>query len=699
MSADISQTHKNIKIEPKHRFKDIGFALSIVFVLCIFFLPIPPFLLDIGLAFSIGISVLVLMVSLWIQKPLEFSSFPTVLLVATILRLSLNIATTRLILSHGSESPTAAGFIIAGFARIIMSGDFVIGLTVFTIILTVNFLVITKGASRIAEVGARFTLDAIPGKQMAIDADLSAGIIDEAEAQSRRSELEEESAFFGSMDGASKFVRGDAIAGLIILAVNIFGGIIIGVTRHGMTLIAAADAYTKLSVGDGLVSQIPALIVSLSAGLLVSKGGMRGSAEQNILRQIGMYPRALSVSAVLLILLGLIPSLPFVPFFTLGAGMALIAYIVPLRARKEEEQSIERERLLVQKAVHDARDTPEELLKTSAIEIVLGKHLWAGLLSSQSELIERVTRMRRNFAKQYGFIFPDIRLTDSLNLDPKAYEIHIHGALVANYELKLRRHLIIYGSGSYPQLNGIQTLDPAFGMNALWIPDTSVEEAKTSGFSPVDPVTVLLTHISETLRTHLSSLLTYKNMRSLIDRLEPEYRRLIEDIVPNHLSYSTLHSILKLFLSERVSIRNFELILEAIAEVAPFIRRPEGIYEHVRIRMASQICSDISRDGTLKILRLGTDWDIFFHDSIKKDTKGDVIGFDADPLMIEKFSIASSQAIQRHMDSGDQFALLTSPDARSYVRLIIGRIHPSQAVLSHMEIGSGAKISYIGSIG
>ena len=678
---------------------DIGLALAIVFVLCIFFLPIPPFLLDIGLAFSIGLSVLVLMVALWIQKPLDFSSFPTVLLVATVLRLSLNIATTRLILSHGSEGATAAGFIIAGFARLIMSGDFVIGLTVFAIIVTVNFLVITKGATRIAEVGARFTLDAIPGKQMAIDADLSAGIIDERQAQILRRELEEESSFFGSMDGASKFVRGDAIAGLIILAVNIFGGIIIGVTRHGMNLAAAADIYTKLSVGDGLVSQIPALIVSLSAGLLVSKGSTRGSAEQNIVRQLGMYPRALSVSSILLVLLGLMPALPFIPFFTLGACMALIAYLIPLQARKLEATNLARQNFQAQKVIEQSKDSPVELLKTNIVEIILGKQIWSGLLSNRSELTERVTKMRRTFAREYGFIFPDIRLTDSFDIGSKSYHILIQGACVSSYELQLRRNLLIYGSGKIPDIPGDQTIDPAFGMKALWIHEGLFDDARNAGYSPVDSITVLLTHISETLRNNLASLLTYKSMRILIERLDPEYRRLIDEIIPNHLSYSTLHSILKLILSERVSIRNLELILEAIAEVAPFIRRPEAIAEHVRTRLASQICSDLCIDGSLHILRLGPKWDQVFHESIRKDIKGEIIGFDAEPNLLEQFSTESSRAIQDHMDHGIIFAILTPPDARTYVRLIVGRLHPAQAVLSYNEIANGVKIKYIGTIG
>lgn len=355
--------------------RDIGFAMAIVFILCVFFLPIPPFLLDVGLAFSIALSVLILMVSLWIQKPLEFSSFPTILLVATILRLALNIATTRLVLAHGAEGTTAAGYIIAGFSRLVMSGDFVIGLIVFSILITVNFLVITKGATRIAEVGARFTLDAIPGKQMAIDADLSAGLIDDKQAQQRRRELEEESSFFGSMDGASKFVRGDAIAGIIILAVNVFGGIIIGVTRHGMPLQNAADVYTKLSVGDGLVSQIPALIVSLAAGLLVSKGGMRGSAEQNIVRQLGNYPRALFVASSLMFVLALMPGLPLAPFALLGGLMSFVGYVIPKQAAKlravEAAKRIEEEK----RAQLEARNSVKEYLKIPGVELCLGKQL------------------------------------------------------------------------------------------------------------------------------------------------------------------------------------------------------------------------------------------------------------------------------------------------------------------------------------
>ena len=376
---------------------DVAFAAGIVIMLTMLVLPFPTFLIDVGLAFSIALSVLILMVSLWIQRPLDFSAFPTVLLIATILRLALNVATTRVILSHGGEGEHAAGHVVAGFANFVMGGDFVIGLIIFAILVTVNFVVITKGATRIAEVGARFTLDAIPGKQMAIDADLSAGLIDDKEAQRRRRELEEESSFFGAMDGASKFVRGDAIAGLLITAINIFGGIIIGVTHHGMSLTRAADVFTKLSVGDGLVSQIPALIVSLSAGLLVSKGGTKGSAEQIVLGQLGSYPRAQSVAALMMFALGLLPGMPFLPFALLGSAMAFMGYVLP---RRQAEKRSKQQALLAQdkeRVQAEAKDSIKEYLKTADIELCVGSQLAIQMLNAHGELGHRVNKIRRRF--------------------------------------------------------------------------------------------------------------------------------------------------------------------------------------------------------------------------------------------------------------------------------------------------------------
>jgi flagellar biosynthesis protein FlhA len=678
--------------------RDVAFAVGITVLLTILFLPIPAALIDYGLAFSIAVSVLILMVALWIEKPLDFSAFPTVLLIATMLRLALNIASTRLILSHGFEGTEAAGHIIGGFSRFVMSGDFVIGLIVFTILITVNFLVITKGATRIAEVGARFTLDAIPGKQMAIDADLSSGLINEKEAQRRRRELEEESAFFGSMDGASKFVRGDAIAGLIITAVNIFGGIIIGVTRHGMSLQDAADVFTKLSVGDGLVTQIPALIVSLSAGLLVSKGGTRGTADKAVLGQLGSYPRALFVAAFLMGVLALVPGLPLLPFAFLGGLMAFVGYVIPKRASAREAEAKALAEDEAQRAEEEARDSIKETLKTPEIELCLGKQLSTHLLASHGELAHRVAKMRRKFARRYGFVVPEIKLSDDLSLPPKTYQVRIHGTAVATQVLRLGEVLVVTGEGRKPDLPGDEVKEPAFGMKAMWVSDAFAGEIQRDGFTAVDNMSVLLTHLSEVVRNNLAQLLSYKDMRALLDRLEPEYKRLIDDIVPSQISYSGMQAVLKLLLTERVSVRSLHLILEAIAEIAPHARRAEQIVEHVRIRIAQQICGDLTEQGVLSVLRLGNRWDLAFHQGLKRDPKGDVVDFDIDPRMVEQFSAEASNVIRARMDEGQGFVLVTAPEARPYVRMIVDRLFPTLPVLSHVEIARGVEVRSLGTI-
>ncbi|WP_046868899.1 flagellar biosynthesis protein FlhA [Microvirga massiliensis] len=686
------------ELAKRDRGRDMAFAAGIVCILAILFLPIPPLLIDMGLALSIALSVLILMVALWIQKPLEFSAFPTVLLIATLLRLALSIASTRLILSHGHQGIDAAGHVISGFSRFVMSGDFVIGIVVFVILVTVNFLVITKGATRIAEVGARFTLDAIPGKQMAIDADLSAGLIDEKEAQTRRRELEEESSFFGSMDGASKFVRGEAIASLITIAVNIFGGIIIGVTRHGMPLSKAADVFTQLSVGDGLVSQIPALVVSLAAGLLVSKGGTRGQAQQAVLGQLSAYPRALWVAAGLMFVFAMFPGLPMLPFMSLGALMGFVAYTIPKRQAEEKAQAAAKQAEIEQQALLEAKESVKESLKTPEIELVLGKHLASQFSGAQSDLPHRVSKMRKKFAQEYGFVVPDIKLSDSLMIPPKSYQVKIHGTVVAGGEIRPGELLVVVGDAPMPDVPGDEIREPAFGMKALWVSDVYANELKRQGFPPVEGSSVLLTHVSEVIRNNLPHLLSYKDMRQLLDRLEPEYKRLLDEICPSQITYSGLQAVLKLLLAERVSIRNLSLILEAIAEVAPHARRAEQLVEHVRVRISQQICGDLADGGTLNILRLGNKWDLTFHQSLKRDPKGDVVEFDLDPRLVEQFGTEASEAIKQRMAQVPSFAIVTAPDARPYVRMIVERMFSTLPVLSHLEIARGVDVKALGTI-
>lgn len=678
--------------------RDIAFATGIVVILAILFLPIPPFLIDMGLAFSIAVSVLILMVALWIQRPLDFTSFPTILLIVTMLRLSLNIATTRVILSHGNEGTNAAGYVIGGFSNLVMAGDFVIGLIVFLILIVVNFIVITKGATRIAEVGARFTLDAIPGKQMSIDADLSAGVIDDKEAQRRRRELEEESSFFGSMDGASKFVRGDAIAGLLITAINIIGGIAIGYTRHDMDFGSAADVFVKLSVGDGLVTQIPALIVSLAAGLLVSKGGTRGAAEQAVFGQLGAYPRALSVAAALLLLLGLMPGLPALPFLTLATAMAAIAYIVPLQRKRLEEAERQAEQKVEEAKVEEEKQSIKSSLRTAEIELLIGKQLSTKLLTSHQELAFRMGKMRKKFASQYGFVVPEVRLTDDFSIPPKSYQIKIHGTVVAEYQVRIGEVMVLLGNGPLPEVPGEEVREPAFGMRAFSVSEMFTEDLKRERFTFADNMSVLLTHLSEVIRNNLPQLLSYKDMKALIERQDTEYKKLIDEVCSSHISYPGLQAVLKLLLAERVSIRNLHLIIEAIAEIAPHVRRTEQIVEHVRIRMAQQICGDLTEAGVLKVLRLGNRWDLAFHQALKRDAKGEIREFDIDPRLLEEFGNEATRAVRQHLDAGERFVLVTAPDARPYVRMIVERLFATLPVLSHVEIARGVEVRVLGSV-
>ena len=678
--------------------QDIFFAIGIAAMLAILFLPLPTFLIDFGLAISFALSVLILMVALWIKKPLDFSAFPLVLLIATMLRLSLNIATTRGILANGHEGEEAAGKVVAGFAQFVMGGDFIIGLIVFAILVIINFIVISKGATRIAEVSARFTLDGIPGKQMAIDADLSAGLITNEIAQTRRRELEEESAFFGAMDGASKFVRGDAVAGLIITFINIFGGIMIGVLRYDMPIGDAADVFTKLSVGDGLVSQIPALIVSLAAGLLVSKGQTSGAAHETFFKQLTGSPRALYVAGGMLVVMALMPGLPFIPFMTLAVAFFTAATVIPKRAAIAKNLAVGLLQAKTTSEQQQSRDSIKTSLDMPKIELALGRQLSARLLSDHGELASRVGKMRKRFARQFGFIVPEITLSDDLDLPPKDYELRIHGSAVARASLPLGELTIILGERAPPDMPHEAYVEPAFGLKAAVIPLAYSAQAKQAGYEPVEDVSVLLTHVSETLSRNLAQLLSYGDVRALLDRLAPEYHRLLDEISPQHLSLSGLQAILKLLLAEQVSVRNLALILEAIAEVAPHVKRPEPIVEHVRMRMAQQICADIAYKNDLKVLRLGTKWEQAFQQALRRDPRGEAIGFDFEPKDIEIFGKDAAARISALQNEGHRFALVTAPDVRIYVRMVIERVFPALPVLSHVEIARGARIEVLGAV-
>lgn len=678
----------------RRSFSDVGFAAGVIVMLLILFIPLPAVVLDFGLAFSIALSIVVLMVALWIEKPLQFSSFPTLLLLVTMLRLSLNVATTRLILTDGPEGYDAAGYVVAGFSGFVMSGDFVIGIVVFLILLIVNFLVITKGASRIAEVGARFALDAMPGKQMAIDADLSSGLIDETQARNRRKELEEESAFYGSMDGASKFVRGDAIAGLVITAINIVGGIIIGLTRHGMELEQALDIFTRLSVGDGLVSQIPALIVSLAAGLLISKGRNEGSANTIVFGQLVGFPRAIFMASGLVLIFALTPGLPTMPFLAFGLALAGIGLTVRRRLQLASDARVAATAVDPEE---NARETVNRALEVPDIELRFGQQAGATLLANQSVLTQRVNRIRQRFAEAHGFIIPEIKISSELSLQPMQYQIRMHATALASGQLRAGDTLIVIGDREPPRLPMVEAVEPAFGLRAGWIPETLGRHAREAGFVPVDHTSVVLTHMSEVLRANLAQLFTYRHMQAMISRLPRDYHKLLDEIVPQHITHSGIQAVLKALLSDRVSVRNFELILEAVAEVAPQVRTTEQIVENVRVRLGQQICGDLADNGVLKVVRLGPRWDLAFHEALRRDAGGKIRQLDMEPKQIQVFGEDARRVLQPLFETGASVAVTTSPEIRPYVRMIIERVMPSVAVISHAEIAGSFQLEVVGS--
>jgi flagellar biosynthesis protein FlhA len=493
-------------------------------------------------------------------------------------------------------------------------------------------------------------------------------------------------------------VRGDAVAGLIITAINVFGGIIIGYFRHGMQIGEAADVFVKLSVGDGLVSQMPALIVSLAAGLLVSRGGTIGSTDQAVVNQLSGYPRALSVSAVLMFILGLMPGLPTVPFVVLGSLLAFGAWFIPRQIEAENKLRREQEEKKVVQSKELEKDSVKSVLRTSEIELALGKMVSTRLLGAHQELAFRVGKMRKKFATQYGFVVPEIKVTDDIAIPEKSYQIRIHGTTVASNMLRVGEVLVVTGSGRKPSIPGDEIREPAFGMPAVSILENFADDLKREGFQPIDNVSVVLTHMSEVIRNNLPQLLSYKDVKILIDRLDPEYKKLADEICSSHMSYSGLQAVLKLLLAERVSIRNLHLILEAVAELAPHVRKTEQIVEHVRIRMAQQLCGDLADNGVLRVLRLGSKWDLAFHQALKRDAKGEVIEFDIDPRSLEEFSEQATKVIREFMDRGLPFVLVTSPETRSYVRMIIERLFATLPVLSHVELAKGIEIKILGSI-
>jgi len=685
---------------------DIALALGIVAILVVLILPMPPWLLDVALALSMTFSVLVLMTVLFIYRALDFSSFPTVLLIATMLRLALNLASTRLILAHGHEGTDAAGQVIQAFGGFVMSGNFVIGIIVFAILIIVNFIVITKGSGRIAEVTARFSLDSMPGKQMAIDADLSAGLIDEQEAKRRRKELEDESNFFGAMDGAAKFVRGDAIAGLLITFINIIGGMIIGVAQQDLTFAQAAESYTVLTVGDGLVSQIPALIVSTGAGLLVSKSSNVGSTDQALFGQLGGDARATGLASFLTLSLALLPGVPMLPFLLLSAGTGAISYFTYKRQAEERQKAA-----TSGGEAHGgagaaasgggqaaAKEEPiAQALAMDDIRLELGYGLLSLVNKEGARLTDQIKALRKQLAQEMGFVLPSVRIQDNLQLPANTYVLRIKEIESARGELRPNMLLVMDPQGGNIPLAGEQTTEPTFGLPAKWVAEQEREEAMFRGYTVVDPPTVITTHLTEVVKDNMAEMLSYAETQKLLDELDKDQQKLVSDIIPSAISVGGVQRVLQNLLHERISIRDLPGILEAISEATSYTRNLTAITEHVRTRLARQICNDhTGENGYIPILTLSPQWEQAFAEAIVGD--GEDKQLSMAPSRLQEFINAVRQGFERQAMLGELPVLLTSPAVRPYVRSIVERFRPQTAVLSQNEIHPKARIKTLGQI-
>src|SRR5437016_5854491 len=677
---------------------DIALAVGVLTILVVLILPLPPILLDLALAISITLSILILMTALFIQAPLEFSSFPTILLISTMLRLSLNLASTRLILSRGHEGTDAAGHVIEAFGNFVMGGNFVIGIIVFAILVIVNFVVITKGSGRIAEVAARFHLDAMPGKQMAIDADLSAGLIDEKTAKERRKALEDESGFFGAMDGASKFVRGDAVAGLLVVFINIIGGIIIGVAQQGLGFGEAARTYTLLTVGDGLVTQVPALIVSTAAGLLVSKAGVSGAADKALIKQFSGYPQALGMSAGVMLVLAMLPGIPMLPFLALGGGAAALAWSA--RKHKRAVKAAEATAAAAPAAAAAAAEEPiATALKIDDLKIELGYALLPLVNGPDGtdRLTEQIKALRRSLAIEMGFVMPAVRILDNVQLEANTYVIKIKEVDAGTGRIWPANYMVMDPAGGQVTVPGIHTTEPTFGLPATWVDAALKEEASLKGYTVVDAATVLSTHLTELLKNNMSELLSYGEVQKLLKELPKEQSELVKDIVPTQITASGIQRVLQLLLSERISIRDLSTILEGIADAVAFSRNPATIVEHVRARLARQICSqNTSPNGYLPLIALAARWEQAFAESIVGT--GDDRNLAMQPSKLSEFITLVREAFERAARDGEAPVLVTSASIRPFVRSLVERFRSQTTVLSQAEIHPRARLKTVGSV-
>ncbi|WP_306115834.1 MULTISPECIES: flagellar biosynthesis protein FlhA [unclassified Roseovarius] len=675
-------------------------ALALMAIIVMMILPVPAWVLDVGLAASFALAILIFTVTLFIEKPLDFSAFPTILLASLMLRLSLNVSSTKLIIGEGHTGTDAAGDVIQGFANFVMGGSVFLGLVVFGVLMIVNFMVITKGAARMAEVGARFALDGMPGKQLAIDSDMSAGAIDHQEAKERREREQQETTFFGSLDGASKFVKGDAIAGLLITLLNLVMGLIMGLVVHDMPIGTAFETYTILTVGDGLVTQIPAVVISIASALLLARGGAQGATDKALMSQLTRHPSALATVAVLMILFALVPGLPFVPFMIGGIALGVTS-LVMFRAQKRlamaEETPDQPLEVATDKSLGD-------ILELDDIHVEFAPDLVNMVLDPGVGLDARISNMRTHVATFYGLILPEIRLTDDPGLPSGTYMIRIQGVEQAKAVLRTDQILALDPDSNEALPSGENVTEPVYGAPARWIPEEAREDAALNGTTLVAPTEILATHLLEVIKKNLSRLLTMKAMRRLLDEMvnltdqarSEANRKLLDEMIPDRVPSDLLHSVLRLLLAEQVSVRNLPLILEATAEARQLHTQTEAICEHVRQRLGFQLVANLQRpDGSLPLIQLAPEWEDTFT-TYQIDNDRGRMDVALPPEIFNTLTASVSEQVSLAGEQGIFPAIVTSTLRRRFLRTVLSARDISNPVLSFEEIGLDTKPSLVG---
>jgi flagellar biosynthesis protein FlhA len=679
---------------------DVMLAAGVVIILFVMLIPLPTIVIDLMLTLSISMAFVVLLTSMFMNSPLEFSIFPSLLLVTTMLRLSMNVATTRAILLHGDEGTAAAGSVVQSFGEFVVGGSYVVGCVIFLILFILNKVVIVSGTTRIAEVAARFTLDAMPGKQMAIEADLNSGLINEDEAREERQKIRREADFYGSMDGAAKFVSGDVKAGIIITAVNIVGGFLIGVLQKDMNWQDAASTYTLLTIGDGLVSTIPSLIISLSAGMIVSRAAAEAKMGEEFLGQLTNQPRALRLVSVILILFGIIPGMPTIPFLALGAGAFLFSKIAQ-RHVQETESLAEKQSKKGSKSESPTLDSPEEvkqLLPLDRLELEVGYGLIPLVDEEQSgNLLARIRSIRRQFALDMGVIIPSLHLRDNLELKPGEYRLLVKGNAIARAEILIDHFLAMDPGDAKHRIQGVETVEPAFNLPALWIPAAHKEEAMLAGYTVVDPSTVIATHLTEVFRRNLHEFLGRQEVQDLLDNLSKRAPKAVENLVPEILQLGVIQKVLQNLVMENVSIRDLLTIVETLADYGPMVKDPTQLTEYVRSRMGRTIMkSYTASDGVLPILTLKPALDKLLNESVRKSDQGAYLAMD--PTSAQRVIQAISRTAENAVGTDGQPALLVTPQLRPQLAQLLMRFLPNVPVISQAEIPPDIKIKTFGTV-